>query len=154
MIKFLHQQGGPGQQHNGCFYRTCDGRKSALGSLIPDDLYTDGLEDFDPADLPRYIFDALDADTDEDIAFLVAMEAAHNAAARNISEEGTLFWQEWTSEVEQIAKSYSISLDRLRALDTPHVSRPAPRPPIRLARLGKPALICATHSRSREDPAK
>ncbi len=142
VIEFLHAQGGPGQQHNGCFYRTCDGRKSALGSLIPNDLYTDELEDCDPASLPRYIFDALDADSDEEIEFLVALEVAHDVAARRSRADGSPFWLEWTAEIQRIAGNYSVSLSRLRELGPPYVPKPVERPPIKFARLGKPALIC------------
>ena len=108
VIAFLHAQGGPGRQHNGCFYRTDDGRRSALGCLIPDEVYSDDLEDRDPADLPRRVFDALDAESDDEIAFLIALETAHDEAANE--SDSAEFWSQWVKALERIARQHSLSL--------------------------------------------
>jgi len=109
VIAFLHAQGGPGRQHNGCFYRTDDRRRSALGCLIPDEVYSDDLEDRDPADLPRRVFDALDAESEDEIAFLIALETAHDEAAKKL--DGAEFWSLWVKAVERIARQHSLSLE-------------------------------------------
>lgn len=114
VIAFLHAQGGPGRQHNGCFYRTDDGRRSALGCLIPDAVYTDDLEDRDPADLPRRVFDALDAESDDEIAFLIALETAHDEAARQL--DGAEFLSLWAKAVERIARQHSLTLSAIGTL--------------------------------------
>ena len=82
VIARLNAQGAPGRQHNGIFYRTNDGRKTALGCLIPDDIYSDAIEDCDPHDLPSYIYDAIGAEDDDDIAFLAALEGTHGCPTR------------------------------------------------------------------------
>ncbi len=114
VIAFLHAQGAPGRQHNGCFYRTDDGRRSALGCLIPDAVYTDDLEDRDPADLPRRVFDALDAESDDEIAFLVALETAHDNAAKRSG--GAEFWPLWADALEGIAREHSLTLSAIGTL--------------------------------------
>lgn len=138
---FLHAQGGPGRQHNGCFYRTCDGRKSALGSLIPDELYNEALEDREPADLPRYIFDALDAESDDEIAFLVGLETAHDTAARSSGADDAAFWSEWVGALENLVAGETISLAQVHALGPPQARDKQTRSPLAFSRLGKPPLI-------------
>ena len=115
-IKHLHAQGGAGQQHNGCFYKTMDGRKSALGCLIPDEYYYDSLEDRNPADLPRSLFDAIGADTDDEVAFLVAIENAHDTAARITRSTGECFWTAWAAALLPIASRHHLSLALLEDL--------------------------------------
>ena len=116
VITFMRAQGGPGRQHNGCFYRTNDGRKSALGCLIADKYYADDLEDRDPADLPRYVFDSLDAETDDEIAFLVAIETAHDDAAGAFPHDGAGFLKLWIEKLEGIAGEHALSLAAHKSL--------------------------------------
>ena len=141
VIAALHAQGGPARQHNGCFYRTSDGRCSALGSLIGDDLYADDIEDCDPAHLPRIIYDWLGADRHDDIAFLVAIETAHDLAAWNSRYEPGSFWSELSSALQPITQRFAVSLAKLHDLSPPLVATPESRPQIKIARLGQPALI-------------
>lgn len=140
VIRFLHAQGGPGCQPNGCFYRTGDGRKSALGCLIPDDLYSDSLEDRDPADLPPYVFDALNVETDEDVEFLVELETAHEHAARVSRDADNQFWSAWTDVLKPIASKYALSLDLLDRLGAPNIQKTRDESPVVLARLGSRPL--------------
>jgi hypothetical protein len=141
VIAFIHAQGGPGQQHNGCFYRTSDGRKSAIGCLIPDEIYSGSLEDYDPSQLPRHVLDTLDADSDCEIEFLVLLESAHDLAAKTSWDEGKDFWSEWTTALQTVTSDYAVSLSLVVTLGPPKAQRTEIRPPIKLARLGKPPLI-------------
>ncbi len=141
VVALIHAQGGPGCQHNGCFYRTGDGRKSAIGCLIPDEIYSDALEDCDPSNLPRYVLDEMDAESADEIGFLAALEASHDSTARSSRDAGNDFWSEWTTALERIARDHSLSLTTLHALEPPAVPDEITRPPIKLARLGRPPLI-------------
>jgi hypothetical protein len=74
-----------------CVYLTNDGRKCAVGALIPDDKYS---LDFDSGDgkgvigLPEYIQDYLGKDN---IIFLSRLQKCHDELARDISWEGEHF---------------------------------------------------------------
>ncbi len=110
IVRFIRLQGGPSRQKSGCFYRSADGRKSVIGCLLPDALYADYLEDRDPEDLPPFVFDALGAETEDDIGFLVELEEAHDTAARAAGDHPEEFWLHWTKALKRIAARHSLTL--------------------------------------------
>ena len=44
VVRHLAQQGGPSRGFSKCLYRSSDGRKCAVGCLIPDSMYTPEME--------------------------------------------------------------------------------------------------------------
>lgn len=68
--------------HGNCRYRTGDGRKCAVGALIPDDAYTPYCESLSAEDLfvvrPEMMRAA--GITSDDSGFLVSLQSAHDTA--------------------------------------------------------------------------
>jgi hypothetical protein len=48
VVRALLKQGRPAYDGNQCRYRTSDGRKCAIGHLIPDEKYTPAMESYSP----------------------------------------------------------------------------------------------------------
>ena len=66
-----------------CMYRTPDGRKCAIGALIPDDAYSQRLEDKSVGTLSREFPGIMRASglSDGDLCFLFALQDAHDGRA-------------------------------------------------------------------------
>lgn len=141
VIERLHAQGAPGRQANGIFYHTADGRKTALGCLIPDALYNDAIEDRDPDNLPLYIYDEIGAEGGDDIAFLADLEGTHNRAAAATVGDVAAFWPAWLGELGDFAAAHGLSLARAAALGAPTPPEKPEFDPLTVARLGRPPLI-------------
>lgn len=140
VIARLHAQGAPGRQANGIFYHTADGRKTALGCLIPDALYNDALEDREPHELPPYIYDHIGAEDDADIAFLVDLEGTHNRAAAATTGDVAAFWPAWLTEIRPFAATQGLSLARAQALGAPTPPEKPEFDPLTVAWLARTAL--------------
>lgn len=63
-----------------CLYRTPDGNRCFIGYLIPNRLYSTALESKGVDQLGPAILAHIGAETDEDFAFLQALQAAHDDA--------------------------------------------------------------------------
>lgn len=140
VIARLHAQGAPGRQANGTFYHTADGRKTALGCLIPDALYNDSLEDREPHELPPYIYDHIGAEDDADIAFLAGLEATHDRAAMATVGAVAAFWPAWLAALRPFAAAHGLSLARADALGAPTPLAKPEFDPLTVARRERAAM--------------
>jgi len=97
-----------------CMYRGANGTKCTVGMLIPDELYTEELEDKTPGErLFRDIFDV----SEEDSNFLNHMQAVlHDNLRRNPTELFGGYRYEWDEDkfekaAREMAYKFNLKLD-------------------------------------------
>lgn len=101
VLDHLRKQGEPAVNNMGfCRYRTEDGRKCAIGALIPDELYQAGIENH-TAEAPIVIDKIPGAAVWEDGAYLKALQKIHDEAERDGGSE------EFLSFVEEYARRFA-----------------------------------------------
>lgn len=86
IIPALLKQGGPSlgpeaadPESIGCMYRGDDGRKCAVGVLIPDELYTPSMEGRSAEDMMKIYLDVQNLLGAENVEFLEAMQQVHDS---------------------------------------------------------------------------
>jgi hypothetical protein len=85
VVEHFRAQGGPAvTKRHTCAYRAEDGKKCAVGVLIPDSFYTPAMEGRTAQTLARIFPDALRAagvDPERDSDFLTSLQMVHDNAA-------------------------------------------------------------------------
>jgi hypothetical protein len=77
----------------GCAYRGIEGRACAIGCLIPDALYNEGLEGRSAGDLPYELYEAIGLDRGEHASFLTGLQKLHDEYMPREIGEPMLLWE-------------------------------------------------------------
>jgi hypothetical protein len=80
-VKGIILQGGPSREGTGCLYRGPDGKKCAIGHLIPDELYDPDMEGRGMSIHAFTKFAAILGWNESDIKFLSGLQETHDNAS-------------------------------------------------------------------------
>jgi hypothetical protein len=95
----IHNQAAPGYEHGSCVYRTVEGKRCAIGWLLPDDLL--GQED---SVLEIRLPDELVPHR----AFLSALQSAHDVAAVRNPDDEAGFLADFDHRIRELAEHYGL----------------------------------------------
>ena len=101
VVQHLRKQGSQAVDDNGCLYRSLDGKKCAIGCLIPDELYNQNIERCGVRSLSHiFLANCIPGYSPDDEEFLSRLQRVHDNS----------LIEEWETMLERVAFDFSLEM--------------------------------------------